>query len=154
MLVTRAGSEFDSIEDLRGAVVGFSDPASTSGYIVPSVVFTEKVLDGESLNSYFGQAVFTGSHDATILGVTEGRIDAGFTWDGGIERLIIRGEIDADDLNVLWTSDPIPLDPYSYRTTLAPEIRKNIKKAFLTFHEQPESEEFFEAIKATVRGNV
>jgi phosphonate transport system substrate-binding protein len=146
ILVSKKGSKFTSIKKIKGAVAGFPDPGSTSGWLVPSVLFTKKV--GDSLESYFSKTVFTGSHDANILAVLEDRIDVGFTWDSAPFRLWKRGEMGkpADDLNVLWTSPDIPLDPYSYPKDLCPELKEKIQKAFLTWHQQPESKEFFEAI--------
>lgn len=148
IVVSKKGSKFDSIEKLKGAVAGFPDPGSTSGWLVPNVLFTSRVLDGESLKSYFGKVVFTGSHDANILAVLEGRVDVAFTWDSAPFRLWKRGEMGrpTDDLNLLWSSPEIPLDPYSYRTELCDEVKQKIKKAFLTWHEQPESKDFFAAI--------
>ncbi len=149
ILVSKKGSKFTSIKKIKGAVAGFPDPGSTSGWLVPSVLFTKKV--GDSLESYFSKTVFTGSHDANILAVLEGRIDVGFTWDSAPFRLWKRGEMGkpADDLNVLWVSPDIPLDPYSYPKDLCPELKQKIQKAFLTWHQQPESKEFFEAIGGT-----
>lgn len=149
ILVSKKGSKFTSIEKIKGAVAGFPDPGSTSGWLVPNVLFPKKV--GESLESYFSKLVFTGSHDANILAVLEGRIDVAFTWDSAPFRLWKRGEMKrpADDLNLLWSSPDIPLDPYSYPKDLCPELKEKIKKAFLTWHEQPESKDFFEAIGAT-----
>jgi phosphonate transport system substrate-binding protein len=148
MLVSKKGSKFTSIEKAKGAVAGFPDPGSTSGWLVPNVLFSKKV--GASLESYFSKCVFTGSHDANILAVLEGRIDVGFTWDSAPFRLWKRGEMGkpADDLNVLWVSPDIPLDPYSYPKDLCPELKEKIKKAFLTWHQQPESKEFFKEIGA------
>lgn len=151
ILVSKKGSKFTSIEKIKGAVAGFPDPGSTSGWLVPNVLFTKTQLGGKSLKSYFSKLVFTGSHDANILAVLEGRIDVAFTWDSAPYRLWKRGEMKrpADDLNLLWSSPDIPLDPYSYPKDLCPEIKKNIKKAFLTWHKQPQSKAFFESIGAT-----
>jgi phosphonate transport system substrate-binding protein len=41
VLITKKGSKFTSIESLKGATIGLTDPASTSGNLVPSVVFTK-----------------------------------------------------------------------------------------------------------------
>jgi phosphonate transport system substrate-binding protein len=150
LLVSKKGSRYDSTAKIKGAVAGFPDPGSTSGWLVPNVLFTKTELGGESLESYFSKLVFTGSHDANLLAVLEGRIDVAFTWDSAPFRLWKRGEMGrpADVLNLLWTSPDIPLDPYSYPKDLCSEIKENIKKAFLTWHEQPESKDFFEAIGA------
>ncbi|MCF8106250.1 MAG: phosphate/phosphite/phosphonate ABC transporter substrate-binding protein [Desulfohalobiaceae bacterium] len=151
ILVTKKGSGFDSIDELEGKVCAFPDPGSTSGWLVPNVLFTKEEIGGESLKSYFGETVFTGSHDASLLAVLEGRVDAAFTWDSAPYRLWKRGEMGkpAEELELLWSSPMIPLDPYSYRTELCPELQKKIEKAFLTWHEQPQSKDFFEAIGGT-----
>ncbi len=148
LLVTKKGGEFDTIESLEGKVCAFPDPGSTSGWLLPNVLFTKEKLDGESLKSYFEETIFTGSHDSSLLALVEGRVDAAFTWDSAPYRLWKRGEISkpAEAFEVLWESPMIPLDPYSYRSELCPELQKNIKKAFLTWHEQPQSKDFFEAI--------
>ena len=148
ILVSKKGGGFDTIESLEDKVCAFPDPGSTSGWLVPNVLFTKHQLDGESLKSYFGETVFTGSHDACLLAVLEGRVDAAFTWDSAPYRLWKRDEMGkpADELNLLWESPMIPLDPYSYRSELCPELQKKIEKAFLTWHEQPQSKDFFEAI--------
>ncbi|MBW2058978.1 MAG: phosphate/phosphite/phosphonate ABC transporter substrate-binding protein [Deltaproteobacteria bacterium] len=151
ILVSKKGSPYTSIEKIKGAVAGFPDPGSTSGWLVPNVLFTKTQLGGMPLDKYFSKLVFTGSHDANILAVLEGRIDVAFTWDSAPFRLWKRGEMGkpADELNLLWSSPDIPLDPYSYRTGLCPDIRAKIEKAFLTWHEQPESKDFFDSIGGT-----
>ncbi|MFW6139295.1 MAG: phosphate/phosphite/phosphonate ABC transporter substrate-binding protein [Spirochaetota bacterium] len=151
MLVTKKGSQYTSIDSLKGEDVAFSDPGSTSGWLVPNVLFTKRELGGSSLDDYFGELIFAGSHDAAILAVLEERVSAAFTWDSAPYRLWKRGEMGRPDkeLNVLWTSPDIPLDPYSYRTELNDDLKAKIRKAFLTWHEKPESKKFFESIGAT-----
>jgi len=150
ILVSKKGSKYDSIKHIKGAVAGFPDPGSTSGWLVPNVLFTKNQIGGTPLKEYFSKLVFTGSHDASILAVKEGRIDVAFTWDSAPFRLWKRGEIGkpADVLNRLWRSPPIPLDPYSYRTSLCPELKAKIAKTFLTWNQQPQSKNFFDSIGA------
>jgi phosphonate transport system substrate-binding protein len=148
ILVAKKGSGYNSIADIKNTVAAFPDPGSTSGWLLPNVLFTKKEIGGQPLKSYFEKLVFTGSHDASILAVLEGRVDVAFTWDSAPFRLWKRGEIGkpADELKVLWTSPEIPLDPYSYRKQLCPELKQKIKKAFLTWNEQPQSKDFFKSI--------
>lgn len=149
ILVTKKGSPYTTIESLKGQDVAFPDPGSTSGWLVPNVLFTKEI--GMSLDDYFGELVFAGSHDAAILAVLEGKVAAAFTWDSAPYRLWKRGEMGepSKEINVLWVSPDIPLDPYTYRKSLNPDLRAKIKKAFLTWHEQPESKAFFESIGGT-----
>ena len=43
VLVARADSGFNTIEDIKGAVIGLTDPASTSGNLLPRVSFTKVI---------------------------------------------------------------------------------------------------------------
>jgi len=142
ILVTKKGTQYTSID------VAFPDPGSTSGWLVPNVLFTKEVLGGKSLDDYFGQLVFTGSHDSAILAVLNNKVAAAFTWDSAPYRLWQRGEMQEPNkaLNLLWSSSDIPLDPYSYRKSLNADLKEKIKRAFLTWHEQPQSAEFFKEI--------
>ena len=73
-LITRKDSKFATIESLQGSVIGLTDPASTSGNLVPRVVFT-KVIN-EPLENYFKKIVYTGGHDLSTMAVYEGKVDA------------------------------------------------------------------------------
>src|SRR3546814_17122960 len=42
ILVTRSDANLDSIEVLKGTVLGLTDPASTSGNLLPRVAFTDR----------------------------------------------------------------------------------------------------------------
>ncbi len=57
-LITRKDSGLASIEDLQGKVLGLTDPASTSGNLVPRVAFTKEI--NQDLEDYFSKVVYTG----------------------------------------------------------------------------------------------
>ena len=59
VLISKKGSGLTSIESLKGKVIGLTDPGSTSGNLVPRVVFSEVV--GEDIDKYFKKTVYTGS---------------------------------------------------------------------------------------------
>ena len=132
-LITKKGGKYDTIEILRGATLALTDPASTSGYFLPKVLFTEEKLKGEPLEKYFGKIVWTGQHDAAMLAVQEGRADAAFTNDGNMESAIAAGLVKKEWYNYLWWSKTVPTDPWAFRKNLKPEIKEKIKEAFYTF---------------------
>ena len=134
-LITRKGSGFDTIESLKGAVIGLTDPASTSGNLVPRVVFT-KVIN-TSLESYFKKIVYTGGHDLSTIAVYDGKVDAAFVATHRFDNVIERGMVKKDDFNYLWFSPAVPQDPFCYRKSLCPELKKKIEETFLTLHTQP-----------------
>ncbi|MBT6338381.1 MAG: phosphate/phosphite/phosphonate ABC transporter substrate-binding protein [Desulfobacula sp.] len=134
-LITRKGSEFDTIESLKGAVIGLTDPASTSGNLVPRVVFTKTI--NTTLESYFKKVVYTGGHDLSTMAVYDGKVDAAFVATHRFDNVIERGMVKKEDFNYLWFSPAIPQDPFCYRKSLCPELKKKIAETFLTLHTQP-----------------
>src|SRR3546814_19015714 len=54
ILVTRSDTKLDSIEVLKGTVLGLTDPASTPGHLLPRVAFTD--VTGSELANYFRTA--------------------------------------------------------------------------------------------------
>lgn len=148
VLITKKGSGLTSIEDLEGASVAFTDPGSTSGYLLPNVFFPDQELEGTPIEEYFGETVFTGGHDSSLLAVKEEKVDAAFVATGTFERTILRGDVSKDDYNILWWSPDLPMDAWIWDKNLCDPLKEKIKKAFLTFHEIPESKEFFEEVKA------
>jgi len=61
--------------------IGFGDPNSTSGYLIPSIEIPQ-YKDGVSMESgaYFGEIKFTGGHEQTIVAVNNGDIDGRVSW--------------------------------------------------------------------------
>ena len=149
VLVVRADSDFDSIESLKGTIVGLADPASTSGNLMPRMVFGELIGTGPELEQYFSKVVYTGGHDQSALAVKEGRVDDAFVATHRLDNVIDRGLAKTEDYRVLWQSGIIPQDPMVYRTDLCEPIKAAIRDAFLTLHENPDAKPFFDGIKST-----
>ena len=149
VLLVKADSKFDSIESLKGTVVGLADPASTSGNLLPRMVFGEKIGTGPELEKYFSKVVYTGGHDQSALAVKEGRVDDAFVATHRLDNVIDRGLAKTEDYRVLWQSDIIPQDPMVYRGDLCEPVKAAIREAFLTLHDDPASKPFFDGIKST-----
>ena len=79
----RVDSGITSLDDMKGKKFGFGDPNSTSGYLIPSIEIPAAGFPMES-GKYFGEVVFTGGHEQTIVAVANGDIDAGVTWADGL----------------------------------------------------------------------
>lgn len=145
-LITKKGSKFTSIDTLKGATIGLTDPASTSGNLVPRVVFTKEI--DMSLEKYFSKVIYTGGHDLSTMAVYEGKVDAAFVATHRFDNVIERGMVKKEDFNYLWFSPAIPQDPFTYRGSLCPELKKNIQETFLTLHEQPAAAAFLKNVKS------
>lgn len=149
VLLVKSDSSFDTIESLKDTVVGLADPASTSGNLMPRMVFGEVIGTGPDVEKYFSRVVYTGGHDQSALAVKEGRVDSAFVATHRLDNVIDRGLAAPSDYRVLWESGIIPQDPMVYRGDLCDPIKDAIKEAFLTLHEVPEAKPFFDGIKST-----
>lgn len=146
VLITRKDSGFDTIESLRGATVALADPASTSGNLLPRVVFIDEI-DTE-FDDYFSRVVYSGGHDLSTLAVKEGRVDAGFVATHRFDNVIDRGLAEMDEFQVIWQSPVIPQDPFVYRGDLCPELKDAIEDTFLSLHEAEDAQTFLENINS------
>lgn len=144
LIISKKGSGIRTLEDARGKDFAFTDPKSTSGYMVPMSYFcTElKIRPRE----YFRRVFFAGNHEAVILGVANGTIPVGATWNTGIEMARAKGLIRGlQDFEVLWRSPRIAGPPWAYRKDLPADLRILLQRAFVSFHETPEGKEWLKA---------
>jgi phosphonate transport system substrate-binding protein len=145
-LISKKGTKFTSIESLKGSTLGLVDPGSTSGSLMPRVAFGEVI--GMDLDKYFGKVVYTGSHELSSVAVGQGKVDAAFVATHRFDNVVNKGDIKLEDVNILWKSDPIPQDPFVYRTDLCPELRAKIAETFLGLKDQPAAKKFLENVKS------
>ena len=130
----RADSGVTSLEDLKGKKFGFGDPNSTSGYLIPSIEIAAAGYD-MTPGTYFGDVVFTGGHEQTIVAVNNGDVEAGVTWadgqgnwedgynSGALRKAVDAGLVDMNDLVEIWRSKPIPEGPVVLRTSLPQDVK-------------------------------
>jgi phosphonate transport system substrate-binding protein len=85
VLFTVKGSGIESIADLEGRTFALTDPASTSGYLIPSttIMTTMGLEDVEALEA-FTEITLAGNHPSAVLSVANGTTDAGATFDGNL----------------------------------------------------------------------
>lgn len=76
-VVVREGSRFRSLEDLRGGSVAWIDPTSTSGYVIPRYLMIQRGIDP---TNFFARQLFAGQHDAAVIAVQRGQVDAAAVW--------------------------------------------------------------------------
>ena len=145
-LITKVGSKFTTIESIKESVVGLTDPASTSGNLVPRVVFTQVI--NQPLEDYFKKIVYTGGHDLSTMAVFEGKVDAAFVATHRFDNVVERGMVKKEDFNYLWYSPAVPQDPFVYRGSLCPELKQKIEETFLTLQNEPACAAFLENVKS------
>jgi len=146
VLITKKGSGLKTIESLKGKLVGLTDPGSTSGNLVPRVVFSKVV--GMDIDKFFRKSVYTGSHELSTVAVYQGKVDAAFVASHRFDNVVAKGEVKLEDFNFLWSSPPIPQDPFVYRSPLCEDIKAKIRETFIGLKDVPNAKAFLDNVKS------
>ncbi len=110
--------------------LAFSDPASTSGYLVPMWELGNQGIDPKK--SLAGTR-FTGSHTATLTAVNFGEVDGGGSNIRSFEALLKQGLINPHHVKIVWKSPDLPGEPVTIRSDLPDQIKYRLLKAFMGF---------------------
>ncbi|MFC4238600.1 phosphate/phosphite/phosphonate ABC transporter substrate-binding protein [Marinobacter oulmenensis] len=145
LLLVRAEREFRRAADLRGARVALTDPASTSGSLIPKTAFADAI--NRPLEVFFGGRVYAGSHDNAMDALLADRVDAAFVSSSRVDEYLRRGLIDKDTFRVLWNSEPLHYDPFVFRSGLCPALRQRISQLMTQPSERRQA--FLESVHAT-----
>jgi len=133
VIITRGGSGLNTIQDLKGKTWAFTDPNSTSGTLVPMVYFLQELkIDPDK---YFSKVIYSGSHEASMLSVKNGRVDGASTNDLDMARGNGKEWNQEKDFNIIWKSPLIPGSPVAYRKDLPEDLKRTLKDAFLAYND-------------------
>ena len=129
-LLTHPESGIRSPADLKGRRIAFTEQSSNSGYRSPRYVLEKEfgLVEGRDYT-----AVFSGAHDASILGVAHRDYDAAAIANEVLDRMVDRGVLSRDELVTLYRSETFPTTAYGYVYNLTPELRDKVREAFFTF---------------------
>ncbi|MBT9371656.1 phosphonate ABC transporter substrate-binding protein [Rhizobium sp. CSW-27] len=138
IMVARKDSGIKTLADMKGKKLGFADPDSTSGYLIPTVTLPE-AIGSAPVKEYFGSTGFGGGHENLVLEVLKGTFDAGTTWGSGVgnfkdgytsgnlRKMVDKGILNMDDLVELWKSPLIPNGPIVVRTSMNDDMKTKFK---------------------------
>ncbi|MBO9192641.1 MULTISPECIES: phosphonate ABC transporter substrate-binding protein [unclassified Rhizobium] len=140
IMVARKDSGIKTLADAKGKKLGFADPDSTSGYLVPNVSLPKDV--GMPVKQYFSETGFGGGHENLVLGVLDKKFDVGTTFgsatgdwaqgytSGNLHIMVTKGLLDMDDIVQVWKSPLIPNGPLMVSNKLPSDIQKKVTAYF------------------------
>jgi phosphonate transport system substrate-binding protein len=156
IMVARADSGITDLASAQGKKLGFADPDSTSGYLIPNVALP--VDAGKPIAEFFSETGFGGGHENLVLGVVDGTWDVGTTFgsgqgdfsegytSGNLRIMVDKGLLDMDDLVEVWKSPIIPNGPLMVSNDLPADMKEKVTAFFLGL---PEADfECFDAFTA------
>ncbi|MGV4793622.1 phosphonate ABC transporter substrate-binding protein [Rhizobium sp. F40D2] len=155
VLIARKDSGYRSLTDLKGKSLGYADPDSTSGYLVPKVTLPKDL--GMPVDQFFSATSFNGGHENNVLAVLDKKIDAGVTWasgvgdfkdgysSGNLRKMVDKGTLNMNDVVQLWQSPLIPNGPLVVSNKLEDGMKAKLTDFFMALPEKDKS--CFEAIE-------
>ena len=137
-IIVKADSPYQTLDDLKGKVFAFTDPNSTSGYLIPTYYVTKMM--GMKPEEFFAKTVFAGSRDTAILSMLQGTVDAmaDYKYDenkSGYMKLQKKGMVPPGGAREIWVSPLIPGAGWFFRKDLPEKMKEEIKEAMLNLWE-------------------
>ena len=126
LIISKKDKGLTSVAALQGKTFAFVDPSSASGHLFPKAGLKG---DGVDTDKYFSRVIFSGSHDASIMAVANGKVDAAAVADPIFQTAIAKGHVKAEDFQIIWRSQPIPESPMAWRKNLDEATKKKVAAA-------------------------
>lgn len=141
LFITTRG-DIESLENIEGRTLAFVSPGSASGYLYPMyhlMNFTGRSHDELLAGDFFEGVSFSGSQQASIMGVYHGDFDIAAVGNIQFNNLVRAGIINEEDFVILGYTEIIPFPGYIAAGHLSPELREEITNFILNF----ENREYF-----------
>ena len=145
-IITRADSGIERLEDLRGKTFAFGDPLSTSANVFPRKMLSERGIDPVR---DFKRILYSGGHDATVLAVLHGKVDAGATYANSPDSRdtawmrYLKDSEDVKKIRAIAFSEPIPADNLVINGNLDEQLAQQIEEIFLELSRDPKGQKMF-----------
>ncbi len=135
IIFTRKDSDIEQLKNLVGKIVCFKDEDSSSGYLLPKILFIDKGLKltyksnlAESVAPTEIGYVFSRNERNTVEWVLRGRVPAGAI---DYQRYLKEARDRVNDLKIVAQSFPVPRHIVSHRADLSPLLVARIKEILL-----------------------
>ena len=132
LIISKKGSGLKTIDDLKNKRWAFTSSNSTSGTLLPMIYFLKM---GIKPKEYFSKVLYSGGHEASILSLKAGRIDAVATNTLDFAR----GEglhWKQEDFNIIRRSQMIPSSLIAVRSDIPATLKQAIKEALLSYKDK------------------
>ena len=139
LIFTKKNGEINRLEDLRGKLLVFEDPESTSGHFLPRSFLTRKgfkFIDKSRFNPDASPTdigyLFANSPETVVDWVLTKKVAAGAFSDDDYARLDARKR---SDITILAETERLPRHLLSVRKDFPPELVDRLEKTLLSMHE-------------------
>jgi len=155
VLFTRHDSGISRLEDLKGKMVAFKTPFSSSGYFLPKLVLVQaglRVMPKSEAAASVGPEevgyVFSHADENTVVWVSRGKVSAGAIDD---QRYQKEAKGNLPSLRVIYQTVAIPRHIISYRADLPLPLVVRIKDILIQMDAVEEGKKVLQAFEGTAK---
>jgi phosphonate transport system substrate-binding protein len=135
-IYVRKGSGIQTLADLRGKTIAFTDPISSSGYMYPLDLFKRAGLiqNADSANRFFRRIYFAGGDEQALRAVLNGFADAAGI---GQYAITLLPQAEREKLTTIAQTKPMPSHCVVVRKELNPQTVAKVQSALLALRSGP-----------------
>ena len=133
----------DVLKARASLTLGFGDPNSTSGTLVPGYyAFAQNKVDPTK----DFKRTLRANHETNILAVANRQIDVATVSSDGIDRMHMKQPDKAAELREVWRSPLIPSDPILWRKDLEADTKKKLRDFFVGYGRDSREKEILKTL--------
>jgi phosphonate transport system substrate-binding protein len=155
LIFTKRDGETKRLEDLRGKIIAFEDPGSTSGHFLPKFFLSrrgfklsEKTRIEPKVSPGEVGYIFAYSQAKLVDLVLTKQVAAGAFSNDDYATLDERKK---SDITILAETDRLPRHLVSVRRDLAPVLANRLEKILLSMHQDPEGQVILQRTDGTTK---
>ena len=130
LLVASMRTSYTNADDLKQARFCFTDPNSTTGFVLPQAFLRQKGYDLGTISQHM-----SGDHLQLVRDILDGTCDVGGTYNGAI-LAADRIQLPVSKLRTIAITGHVPQDTITSRTSVDAALRAQVKQALLAFDPQ------------------
>ena len=142
-LIVNKDSSFQKLDDLRGKSFAFTDPESNTGKLVPTYWLSET---GATPVDFFGNTIYTYSHDNSIRAVAMSLVD-GAAVNGQVWEYYNHSDgVFTTKTRIIKKSQSFGNPPVVASKYLSSQLKADIKRLLMTMHMNPEGKKILDEL--------
>lgn len=133
LIVVRRDGSIESVDDLRGKVMGFPAPTALAATMLPKhFLFTRGLDYRRDL-----EVRYVGSMESSLMNVYVGNVAAGTVYPPAWRMFLKERPALAAALRIVWETEPLPNNSVMARDDVPPSLVAQVGESLLTMPETP-----------------
>jgi phosphonate transport system substrate-binding protein len=120
-----------------GKSIAFVNMATTAGFLYPMSLLRQAGITADP-GEYFSRAIFSGSHDASIMAVFQGEVDMGASKNTIYQEYVDRHPEVREGLVIIATSPHVPSNGLGVRPDLSDNLKKSLREVLISMKDDEE----------------